>query len=99
MFILACLLPLLPLITPILAVPSVASSVDSIQKRDDCHGSGNCGKDGSSIAALEIYNQFPNNESMYNDYTSYNVGHYAAMYTCPKGKYPAGITGADLFNW
>ncbi|MCJ1419518.1 hypothetical protein MMC32_005873 [Xylographa parallela] len=21
------------------------------------------------------------------------------MYTCPKGKYPAGITGADLFNW
>ena len=99
MFILPCLLPLLPLITPILAIPSIASSVESLHKRDDCHGSGNCGKNGASVGALEIYNQYPNNISMYNDYTSYVVGHYAAMYSCPKGKYPAGVTGANLFDW
>jgi len=90
------LFPLLPLLRPALAVPSLASSTESIIKRDDCHGSVLCSFGGDSRFALDMYNATANANTYYNGYTSYAANDYTAIYECPKGKYPSNVTGAQI---
>ncbi|MCJ1398242.1 hypothetical protein MMC11_001439 [Xylographa trunciseda] len=88
---------LIPLLTPILAIPSSASSPDTLFKRDDCHGSAMCHKGGTSNAAGALNLYHVNNGSTYTGYTSYTHAHYTAIYYCPKGLYPHNITGSAIF--
>ncbi|MCJ1474740.1 hypothetical protein MMC13_003400 [Lambiella insularis] len=98
MFLFQNFIALVPLIAPILAIPSSASSPNTLFKRDDCHGSGLCQQDGKgrSIPALNFY--LDNKATVYTDYTSYVSNHYTAIYECPKGYYPPSVTGSDIYS-
>ncbi|MCJ1388927.1 hypothetical protein MMC18_001778 [Xylographa bjoerkii] len=90
---------LLPLLRPIFATPSLASSVKSIFKRDDCHGSQLCSEGGSQTPAKAVgqYNTPANAPTYYYDYTSYTANAFTVIYVCPKGKYPGNVTGAQIY--
>ncbi|MCJ1282219.1 hypothetical protein MMC26_001542 [Xylographa opegraphella] len=96
MLFLYTLLPLLPLLPSTLAEPSPDAA---IMKRDDCHGSLMChGSTHDNSAALEAYNAPTNAKAIYHDYTSYTANHFTAIYSCPQGKYPTNVTGADIYE-
>ena len=90
------LLPLLPLLPFTLSTPSPASP---FHKRDDCNGSEMCGLSShSATAALETYASPANGPTYYHDYTSYTASKFTAIYVCPRGKYPSGVTGAQIYQ-
>ncbi|MCJ1439263.1 hypothetical protein MMC27_008655 [Xylographa pallens] len=90
------LLPILPLLPFTLGTPRPASS---LLKRDDCNGSQMCGVSShSATTALETYASPANGPTYYHDYTSYTASKFTAIYVCPGGKYPANVTGTQIYQ-